>query len=306
MRARDALDPRYVYRNRNRIRPYLSRRVAQLQRRGRELIRLPRRLHLALNEAGIPVTPNEYRLRKLKDVHKGQRAFVIGMGPSLRISDLDRLKGEVTFACNKVYLAFDETDWRPTYYSVVDIVLAKQNRADIERLDLHKVFGSNVRPVFGDSREITYMRQMGNPWRDGSPLVRFSENVVVGVNGGWTVLYPQLQLAHYMGIREVYLIGVDFSFEVPEPTGETSDLGEEILQSSGEEVNHFHPDYRKPGEKWTMPKLAYQYLAFQSANRAFRAAGGTIVNVSRTTALDVFPRRDFDGIARPRSTGPTR
>jgi hypothetical protein len=296
MEVRKVLNPLYIYRNRDRIRPYLSWRLSQLQRCARSLTRPLGRVHLALNEIGIPVTPNEYRLRKLKDIHRGERAFVIGMGPSLRISDLDRLKGEINFACNKVYLAFDETGWRPTYYSVADLILAEQNEAEITRLDVRKILGSNVRTVFGASNDITYMRQIGNPWHDGKPQVRFSRNVLAGVNGGWTILYLQLQLAYFMGIREVYLIGVDFSFEVPEVTGEITALGEQVLEHTGEEVNHFHPDYRKPGEKWTMPKLTYQYMAFQSAKRAFEEAGGVIVNASRETALDVFPLADFDSV----------
>ena len=64
----------------------------------------------------------------------------------------------------------------------------------------------------------------------------------------------------------------------------------------GGEVNHFHPDYRQPREKWFKPKLDVQYRAFQCAKTTFEAAGGRIWNASRQTALDVFPRVDFDEI----------
>ena len=33
-----------------------------------------------------------------QDIHSGRRAFIIGNGPSLTVADLERLKGEVTFA----------------------------------------------------------------------------------------------------------------------------------------------------------------------------------------------------------------
>jgi len=107
-----------------------------------------------------------------------------------------------------------------------------------------------------------------------------------------------LQLAFYMGVREIYLVGLDFSFSVPEPTGETTEYGEVILEGS-REINHFHTDYRKPGEKWSLPRLDRQYRAFLRANEAFEKAGGFIANASRHTALDVFPRVDFDDLLPP-------
>ena len=59
-------------------------------------------------------------MRELKDKYKGQRCFVIGNGPSLTAEDLNLLKGEVTFASNRIYKMFEQTDWRPTYYAVFD------------------------------------------------------------------------------------------------------------------------------------------------------------------------------------------
>ena len=69
---------------------------------------------------GLRASLNYQKLAALKDKHQGKRAFIIGNGSSLRISDLDRLTGEITFACNKIYLAFDQTQWRPTYYVAGD------------------------------------------------------------------------------------------------------------------------------------------------------------------------------------------
>ena len=241
----------------------------------------------------IPVTGNDRRLAALRDRHKGQRAFVIGMGPSLRIGDLDKLKGEVTFGCNKVYLAFDESDWRPTYYSIVDLLVAANNRDTISKLNLRKIFGRGVRPYFRGTPGIVYVRARRNPVREGESLSAFSDNLLLGAYGGATVIYMQLQLAFHMGIREVYLVGIDFKYATPEPTGELTKHGEVILMHEGE-INYFHPNYRKPGEKWSFPKLDEMHKAFSRAKEAFERAGGFIANASRETALDVFPLVDFD------------
>ena len=248
-----------------------------------------------LKKQGFFSPANDKQIESLKDAHKGQRAFIIGMGPSLLVSDIDRLKGEVTFACNKIYLAFDDTEWRPTYYSVIDLLVAQNNHSDICELKLKKIFTHPLQPLFSDESDIIYVRAVRNPGPADNPRIRFSKDILQSTYGGHTVIYFQMQLAYYMGIREIYLLGVDFSFDIPKTTGEKPDHGEDILVYSGE-VNHFHPDYRKPGEKWSMPNLAYQYKAFQCAKEAFESDGGFIANASRSTKLDVFPLVNFDQI----------
>lgn len=250
---------------------------------------------LVLKKQSFFSTANDKRIESLKDVHKGQRAFIIGMGPSLLVSDIDRLKGEVTFSCNKVYLAFDDTKWRPTYYSVIDLLVAQNNHSDICELKLKKIFTHPLQSLFSDESDIIYVKAVRNPGPADNPRIRFNKDILQGTYGGHTVIYFQMQLAYYMGIREIYLLGVDFSFDIPKIAGEKTDHGEDILVHSGE-VNHFHPDYRKPGEKWSMPNLAYQYKAFQCAKKVFESDGGFIANASRNTKLDVFPLVDFGKI----------
>ncbi len=60
------------------------------------------------------------KLKGYKNIHSGERCFVIGNGPSLTPEDLDKLKNEYSFASNHIYKIFDRTNWRPTYYVSVD------------------------------------------------------------------------------------------------------------------------------------------------------------------------------------------
>ena len=238
---------------------------------------------------------NRYRLAKLKNIHLNQRAFIVGTGPSLCVSDLDKLKSEVTFGCNKIYLAFAETDWRPTYYSVIDRMVAKNNNIEIEHLLLTKIFSSVAKPFFKKSKDIIWLNDLKSPTIQGERKFLFSKNAGKGIYGGFTVIYTQLQLAFYMGIKEVYLLGIDFDFKESQPTGEMTSAGEVLLKSEGE-VNHFHSNYRQPGELWTIPRLDYQYKAFQVAKIAFEEDGRKIYNASRKTKLDVFPPVNLDSI----------
>jgi hypothetical protein len=257
-------------------------------RRLRELpgVRLLKRPYRWLKTYSSPEGANTRKLMALRNRHQGRRGVILGNGPSLRVEDLDRLAGEVTFASNKIFLAFPETSWRPTYYSVSDILVAQNNREEINDLRLTKIFGSSVRDVFPDHDDILWLRERN------APEQRFSEDCAECVYGGFSVVYYQLQLAFHLGIREVYLIGMDFNFSVPAGTGQMSVHGE-VLKSEGE-VNHFHRDYRKPGETWTMPRLDKQREAFSCAREAFERHGGEVSNASRSTKLEVFPKVSFD------------
>ncbi len=250
-----------------------------------------------LAAAGRPLSDRDRQLHQLKDRHRGRRAFVIGAGPSLQTSDLDRLRDEITFASNKIYLAFDDTTWRPTYYSVMDVLVARNNAEKIRGLQLTHIHSQRVQEALGEDPRFLYLNPLPSIRLFGAPVPGFSRDMMCGIHSGSTVIYLQLQLAFYLGIREVYLIGVDFSFDVPEDavTDSKTELGETVIQSRGE-INHFHPDYRKPGETWTWPLLDQQRLAFRRAGKAFETAGGRLINASRRTKLEVLPRADFDQV----------
>jgi hypothetical protein len=276
MNIRQVLNPAYLLENRSLIMPVLLSRSKRF-----------------LRSHGVPLTANDLKVAALKDKHRGRRCFIIGSGPSLKVEDLERLKGEVTFACNKIFLAFDDTEWRPTYYSITDTLVAENNKSEINELNLSKIFEENIRPFFKKDSAL-WLNSLHCHYGDGGYEHRFSTNVLEGVYGGWTVIYMQMQLAFYMGIREIYLIGVDFSFEIPKPADEACS-SDEILIHQGE-INHFHPKYRTHGEPWSMPKLDLQYKAFLEAKRTVESLGGEILNASRKTKLDVFPVIDFEKI----------
>lgn len=48
------------------------------------------------------------------------RHWIIANGASLNDTPLHRLKGEVTWAMNRIHKFYPKTDWRPTYYFMVD------------------------------------------------------------------------------------------------------------------------------------------------------------------------------------------
>jgi len=60
---------------------------------------------------------NDARLSNLTDKHKGEDAVIIGMGPSLKVEDLEKFQKMTSFACNKIYLSYSKTLWRQRWVS---------------------------------------------------------------------------------------------------------------------------------------------------------------------------------------------
>lgn len=236
-------------------------------------------------------------LHLLRARHAGRRAVVIGNGASLRIGDLDRLHGEVTFASNKIYLAFDETRWRPMYYSVEDSLVMQQNRASIAALQgTTKIFPDNMR-LFGYQREDAIFIPFLPPASFEDPLSDpafpgFSEDLCHGICWGSSIIYSQIQMALYMGCSEIILIGIDHDYRLP-----PSRQGRFYVHEG--EQNHFHPGYRKPGETWHQPNLDVLEVSFSRARARCAARGVPVLNASRHTRLEVFERADFDSLFPP-------
>ncbi|PLY06373.1 MAG: hypothetical protein C0625_09550 [Arcobacter sp.] len=231
---------------------------------------------------------NYLKLIKYKNIHKNKRAFILGNGPSLNIRDLSSLQNEITFAANKIYLAYEDTQWRPTYYFVEDHLVYKQNFNEIKKQKEISFFPLDTLAWGRLDKGIYYDFIFENY----SPnLPKISSSAIKGLYWGGTVVYSMLQMAIYMGIKEVYIIGLDFSFDVPK-----KDLNsKEHIRSEGE-VNHFHKDYRKVGEKWTQPKLDIQELAFRKVKEYCKSNNIKIYNASRSTKLEIIDLIDFDDL----------
>jgi len=210
------------------------------------------------------------------------------------MKDLDKLRSEISFACNNIYLVFPQTVWRPTYYTVSDPSAAAQFAPIIDSLELRKVFSDSVRPYFSATEDVTWLRQIQYARDDDLSDFAFSFDLRNGVYHGATTLYIQFQLAFFMGIKEIYLVGVDFDYKRPLKPGKRSGLGMIVEQTT--EMNHFHPDCRRMGENWELGDTEFQKKTLAFAASIFEAYGGKIINASRSTALGVFPRVELDAL----------
>ena len=99
------------------------------------------------------------RLAALKDVHKGKRAFVIANGPSLKQTDMSKLKNELTFGMNRIYLMFPELGFSTTYLTVVNDLVVEQTATDLANLTLPKFIAWRSRRHFPRELPVTQDRK---------------------------------------------------------------------------------------------------------------------------------------------------
>lgn len=236
------------------------------------------------SKINIPLTKNNNKILGLKNKYMGKRCFIIGNGPSLNPEDLERLKGEITFASNKIYKIFDNTTWRPTFYMVVDPIVLEENAKDINLVEAKTKFTLKVyKHLF--NADIYFNNNLYKNKRG-----TFSTNIMESLYSSGTVSYHLLQITHYMGFSEVYLLGHDYNFKGA--ISKSKDLS--FLKTELNTSLYFSEDYIKPDEKKPGQSPEEMYKGMEKARSVFENEGKKIYNATRFSYLDVFEHRNFD------------
>lgn len=226
---------------------------------------------------------NRQRLEAYRDAYKGKRCFLIGNGPSLRQTDLTKLRHEFTFGLNRIYLLFPELGFPTSCLVSVNELVLEQCAEEIAALDIPKFLTWRARRWFSDS-PLTYFLDT-----DYTGPENFNGDATGRLFEGYTVTYVALQLAFYMGFHEVVLVGVDHNFTTRGPANQT-------VISEGDDPNHFSPHYFGKGFRWQLPDLEGSERAYLLAKKAYEAAGRRVVDATIGGKLTVFPKIDYQSL----------
>ena len=174
-------------------------------------------------------------VEKFHDLHLGMRCFIVATGPSLQISDLNKLheQGELSLSVNNIYRCFDLTAWRPNYLAVTDTATLSIYKNEILEAEIgYKFLADRQYELWKDidQSNVFLIHNFYEYYEQEGP--DFSSNIGEGTFYGGSVVYFTLQIAVYMGFNEIYLVGADCNY-----TGDNSQLTfpefKEILASSG-------------------------------------------------------------------------
>jgi hypothetical protein len=210
------------------------------------------------------------RIARFKNIHNGETAVVIGNGPSLNDIPLNELGAKyLTFGSNKIY----RKPFTPDYYCIIDedMLLNCELPRDFEPREMfiraEAGYGNPIYPVV---------------------LNGFSTDISNFVVMGGTCTYALLQIAFYMGIKTVLLVGVDHHYP---NTGKF--VGHKIVAGS-KDPDHFDCADGKPyfdkGKTFNAPELEGTARSYAIADELFRKAGRKIINLTPGTHLDVFEK----------------
>jgi 6-hydroxymethylpterin diphosphokinase MptE-like len=221
------------------------------------------------------------KLKHFENMHVHQRCFIIGNGPSLRLTKLTKLRNEITFGLNRIYLLFPELGFTTTYLVAVNDLVLEQCAREMQTLTLPKFVTWRARRWFCPDPNLTYLDT------DFTGEENFCTNLDGRIFEGFTVTFVALQLAYHMGFDEVILVGVDHNFI-------TQGKANQTIVSEGDDPNHFAANYFGKGFKWQLPDLAGSERAYTLARQAFLQAGRRIVDATIGGKLTIFPKVEFD------------
>jgi hypothetical protein len=247
-----------------------------------------------LRSKGINPGENAKRLYTYKDKYKGQRCFLVGNGPSLTVSDLELIQGEITFGCNRVYKMFENTTWRPTYFCMIDALIAKYSSEELaEKVDAPLFTNINTRDLMEHKpKNLIFARNLGvNPYRVSGNFEAYY------VPSGATVMTFMLELAMYMGFSEIYLLGVDC----------TSSLSVQGHCAGGYVNQHLiQKDIERIQQRLNDPTLTAEQVAayyFDKSTFSYKVIRDyadvhdfKIYNATRGGMLEVYERRNLNDV----------
>lgn len=165
------------------------------------------------------------KLYQLKNIHDGKRCFVLCTGPSLTIKDCELLQDEITFCMNSFCKILEKTNFRPSFYGIQDVQVFSNLKEDIFHWFKNK---ENV--LIAD--RITQKYKLDNPWVEfplcysynayerwfkSEFIAKFSPDSYRIVYDEFSITHSLIQIAVYMGFKEIYLLGADCSFNKNKP-----------------------------------------------------------------------------------------
>ena len=223
------------------------------------------------------------KLRQLENTHANQRCFIIGNGPSLRQTDLSRLREEYTFGLNRIYLLFPELGFSTTYLVAVNDLVIEQCADEMQALSLQRFITWRARHWFAKGADITYLDT------DFTGDEGFSTQSTGRIFEGFTVTNVALQLAYHMGFSQVILIGVDHNYV-------TKGVANQAVISQGDDPNHFTAAYFGKGFKWQLPDLAGSERGYLRARDAYTNARRQVLDATVGGKLTIFPKVDYHSL----------
>lgn len=236
------------------------------------------------------------RLDGLHNAYHGATCVVVGNGPSLNQIDLSEVARVPYFAVNSFFLMEERIARRPDFYVVEDTAVFKENFEDIIKFEaglkfFPSIYKERIQSEGGvetQADSLFFRMNQGFYGRSTGTLAypRFSLDPPRRLYCGQSVTIINLQIAHWLGFKRVLLVGMDFSYTIPE----SSIVEGNLIRSREDDPNHFDPRYFGEGKTWKDPKLHRVLQNYYLAKMVFERSGREIINCTIGGNLELFER----------------
>lgn len=241
-------------------------------------------LFVYLRKYNIVSNTRYSRMKSMKDTHKGERCFILATGPSLTMEDLELLKNEYTMGVNSLVKVLDKLSYTPNSLGIQDKFVYEKLKDDFARAKIPYIFIWDKIfkdcPNRNDSKYIVFPKYHSHHafWDlIGKKSTGFSSDCSVIVYDGYTITYSLIQIAVYMGFKEIYLLGCDCSY---------SATGKQHF------VEYGHVDKRAVS---STERLIYAYEEAKKYINKYHP-DVKIYNATRGGKLEVFERKALEEV----------
>jgi hypothetical protein len=249
-------------------------------------------------------------LLDFKNVHKGERCFIIATGPSIKTQDLTPLTNEVCFGVSFFHLHEAYSKIQPKYHVLApnhapfDFELIKRYTDSLnERCEQPMDIFWGVNGYEFSAQNYFQQHQLNPNLRlhpiDYSSAARmdeynYSNEDIWSYRSGpftmRTVVYGAIQLAAYMGFSEIYLVGCDHNYLQELDKGGAHFYNEK----DGNEKDAQHLEAIST-EKWFFEYYS-RWRDYRLMSTYLEGSGTQIYNATNGGMLDVFPRKSLNEI----------
>jgi len=191
-------------------------------------------------------------LTDFKNLHPTKHCFIVSSGTSLKELNLEPLNRRITFGLNRSFLAFPNS-----YY--------------------HCAFDHRLWDLYPEELKQSRFLFTLDERPSGIPIhllgaEGFSWDLEDGIYSGYTISYFALQLAVYMGFKEIYFLGLD-------------------LKNTESETHFFGHDFNSANHDQTeYPKMK---RSFEAIAPKLKERGINVYNCSPISTLECFPYVDY-------------
>lgn len=232
---------------------------------------------------------------KFMNIHSGQRCFILGTGPSLNDltkEQVDKLKNEVVFATNSIYKASVVESIIPSYYTLVDNLCWENNTNIYENImkkydkqDIMFITSCKAKKIIdktGIRKNTIFLYSKKYPTSHINCCIH--KNSYITQN----VVSSTIRTAMYMGFKEIYLLGCDYTSFLVKSNHCYDDI-EEVEQAE----TFFKSRYNISSnlamylEAYARTTRFHYFLSKYAKEHKIK-----IINITPKSLLDAYPRED--------------